>query len=78
MSKYLEFEYPPEPLLRKNVASGLGIIVKSKKHGDILGFIQYFPRWKQDIFIPNGGTAWSWDCLEDIVAELKKRNEPKP
>jgi len=69
VSKYLIFEYPPGKL-----PMSVGILVKSKKHGIVLGRIEYYLAWQQFVFVPNNGTAWSWECLADIEAELQKLN----
>ena len=70
MSKYLIFDSPFESPLAENI----GILVRAKKDKQILGRIEYYPRWKQFIFAPTAGTAWSWDCLADIEAKLKELN----
>ncbi len=45
--------------------------------GEVLGGIAWYRWWKQHVFIPEGGTVFSFDCMEDIAAKVKSLNEVK-
>lgn len=36
-------------------------------HGDVLGFVRWFGRWRQYTFDPSTGTGFNRDCLLDIA-----------
>ena len=40
--------------------------VLSTMHGDLLGTIKWFGRWRQYAFFPELGTIYNRDCLDDI------------
>lgn len=42
--------------------------------GDVLGGVAYYSLWRQYTFIPEGATAFSFDCLEDIAAKVSAMN----
>ena len=44
--------------------------VYSTLHGDLLGQIKWFGRWRQYAFFPGAGTAWNPDCLRDINGRI--------
>ena len=44
----------------------LSIEVRSAVHGDLLGRIKWFGRWRQYAFFPESGTVWNPDCLRDV------------
>ena len=67
-SQYLDFVLS-EQLPKTKVWS-----VISKQHGDQLGTIKYFGRWRQYTFFPNTGTVWNTQCLQDVTSFLNKEN----
>ena len=57
--------------------------VASVRHGDRLGLIRWFGRWRQYTLEPAAGTIWNKDCLKEVadfldqlMAERKKAKEP--
>ena len=42
------------------------VAVQSKRSGAELGGIAWHPGWGQYVFIPNGETIWSEDCLAAV------------
>jgi hypothetical protein len=47
----------------------------NKKSDAILGQVGYYPKWKQNIFVPaSDKCAFSSDCLIDIAAFLDQVN----
>ena len=61
-SKYLIFE-----------STSYGrVLVFNKK--EFLGFIEYYPKWKQYIFEPALNTIYSFECLQDIIDKIKECN----
>lgn len=60
-SEYLEFV----PAFIEGNKTGRWI-VKSRGAVLRLGVIQWFGRWRQYCFFPEGETVWSKGCLEDI------------
>lgn len=42
--------------------------------GNVLGWIQWFGRWRQYAFSPNTRTVYSAGCLEDIAAFCARAN----
>ena len=39
----------------------------NNKSGASLGSISFYHPWRQYVMLPNEGTAWSTDCLKDII-----------
>lgn len=60
MSTYLEFK----EVLFKGKTKRFDII--SKSSGDLLARIQWYPQWRQYVFLPAYPTRWNKDCLNDI------------
>lgn len=44
---------------------------RNNKSGDVLGWVEYYKRWKQWIFSAEPGTVFSIDCLADIQEFMK-------
>jgi hypothetical protein len=40
--------------------------VVSREHGDTLGYIKWFGRWRQYCFFPKFQTVWNKGCLTDL------------
>lgn len=40
------------------------------RNGDLLGMIEFYPRWRQHVLVPAANTAWSSGCLKDICEAL--------
>jgi len=74
-TKYLRFvvvRYKPKTKV---------IAVVSKSSEEELGRIEWFSRWRQYCFMPNGMTIWNTDCLKDIenlLTTLMVSRRPKP
>lgn len=51
--------------------------VYTRKHGDMLGEIRYFAKWREYEFYPASDTQWSWDCLRDLSGFINELNELK-
>ena len=62
MSKYLKFIADPKIN---------DILVKSKLHGDKLGSIRWFGKWRQYAFFPEKVTIFNIECLSDIITYIK-------
>ena len=65
MSKYLEFniiELKPKTKVIK---------VMSKLHGNTLGVIKWFGRWRQYGFFPESETVFNMECLNDIQSYIR-------
>jgi hypothetical protein len=56
------------------------VAVHSTNHGDLLGWIKWFGRWRQYAFFSEPGTIWNPDCLKDvndrIASLMAARREP--
>jgi hypothetical protein len=46
--------------------------VFSLLHGDRLGTVSWYGRWRQYTFAPEPETVWNKDCLRDLAAFLEK------
>jgi hypothetical protein len=57
---YVRFE--PRPGIQGKPA----FAVISTTHGDELGGVAWYPRWRQFIFVPYADTIWSEDCLAAV------------
>jgi hypothetical protein len=74
-TKYLKF------VLIKYKTKTKVYAVVSVNHGDELGRIEWFPRWRQYCFMPFGMTVWNTGCLDDIqkfLNVLMETRRPKP
>ena len=63
--RFIEFE---------DMSSGI-YLCKNRKHGDILGYLEWERLWKCFVFMPDEYTKFSPDCLADIqhfMGQLKK------
>jgi hypothetical protein len=76
--KYLEFTN------KTPSHSGLTSLwdVASTVHGNVLGKIAWFSRWRQYCFLPFTDTVYSPDCLRDIAdfcecKTMEHTSEPK-
>lgn len=45
--------------------------------GESLGEIGWYQSWRQHVFLPEYGTVFSFDCMEDIAAQVKAMNAAK-
>lgn len=64
-SKYLEFvEVPWEGKTRR-------FNILSKRNGEIIGRIQWYPQWRQYTFDPGFPTTWNVGCLNDIIKVIE-------
>jgi len=48
--------------------------VYSKRHGDILGEVRWYPAWRQYVFCPMPESIYNGSCLVNIKDFLKKCN----
>lgn len=74
-TKYLEFIWISSKPKTKVFA------VVSVNHGDELGRIEWYSRWRQYCFMPHGMTIWNTNCLKDIenfITTLMISRRPKP
>lgn len=74
-TKYLKF------VLVKFKSKTKVYAVVSVNHGDELGRIEWFSRWRQYCFMPHGMTVWNIGCLNDIqkfLDVLMISRKPKP
>lgn len=44
----------------------------NNRYGDLLGKVSFDKQWKQWIFVPEYGSIFSRDCLEDIISFTKQ------
>lgn len=44
---------------------------------DVLGFVQWFSRWRQYCFDPSEGTTFNAGCLRDLTAFLERVNRER-
>jgi hypothetical protein len=66
MSKYLHFKVNPPQGDQRTYA----IEIFSKRHGNLLGVIKWFARWRQYAFFPESGTLFNEECLQDIRDQI--------
>lgn len=50
----------------RQVADGVWQVV-NKRHGDLLGGVEYYAPWRCYVFQPSDDAAFSADCLQDIA-----------
>ena len=66
MSRYLEFRL----LERKPKTQVIEVI--SKRHGNRLGIIKWFGRWRRYALFPEPAIVFDAECLNDIVSYIEK------
>lgn len=50
----------------------------NKRHQDMLGLVEWNPRWREFVFSPVcGGVIFSADCLREIAGFLERQNAQK-
>jgi len=69
MSRYLEFR-----LLEQKPKTQV-IEVISKCHGNRLGIIKWFGRWRRYALFPESTIVFDAECLNDIVSYIEKLQE---
>lgn len=65
MSKYLEFRLLGEKPKTKVIE------VMSKTRPVRLGIIKWWSTWRQYVFLPDTGTIFNIECLNDIQSYIK-------
>jgi hypothetical protein len=64
--KYIQFDFvPPKP-------KTLVIRVRNKVSQIIIGYIYWYPQWRQYCFFPEAHTVYSKGCLSDIIDFIKQ------
>lgn len=48
--------------------------ILTRKASVPLGFVSWYAPWRQYTLFPEADTVWSWGCLHDIEAFLRKVN----
>lgn len=51
-------------------------IVKNKRRKQFLGKIEYEPAWDDYTFNPEPNTAFSHECLTEIITFMKRNKKP--
>ncbi|HET7110228.1 MAG TPA: hypothetical protein VFI41_05110 [Gemmatimonadales bacterium] len=46
--------------------------VVSKLHGDVLGEIRWYGRWRQYAFYPRADTIWNPQCLDEVTEFVRE------
>lgn len=64
---YLRFETADSASGKTRVVSVISVM-----HGDKLGEIRWFGRWRQYAFYPAPGSIWNPDCLNVIIAKIRE------
>lgn len=74
MTEHLEsFEYFNVVLIDRKTKTQVYELVS--RHGESLGIIKWFGRWRQYCFFPEEETVFSKGCLQDIQTVLNNRNQ---
>lgn len=56
----------------------VGWTVRNKRHGDNLGWIQWYAAWKQYVFsAADEAAVFSHDCLQDIAAFMQQETKAR-
>jgi len=63
---YLIFELDLSASLKTKV-----VIVRSAQHGNVLGLIRWFGRWRQYAFWPQPNTVFNPGCLAEINGTIR-------
>jgi len=69
IKKYIEFN-----LVQQKPKTGV-YAVRNIKSQSIIGWVKWYPYWRQYCFFPEPETVYSVGCLQDIV-EFKKSLSP--
>lgn len=72
MSKYIEFKLADKQNPKTQVWN-----VVSKHHGNILGAIKWFGRWRQYCFFPEEDTLYNSGCLSAITSFISNLNNAR-
>ena len=49
--------------------------IRNRRDASIIGFVRWYPSWRQYCFFPTYDTAWSAGCLADVQGFLKQLKE---
>ncbi len=67
---FLHFAEIPNPGAKTRIVAVVGI-----RHGDRLGTIKWFPRWRQYAFMPEAGTSYDVSCLSALIDRIGQLNQ---
>jgi len=62
------------PYMRAEVLSD-GIWLLLDRHSNTLATVEWYPRWKRYVLMPERGSVWSWDCLEAAAGWIRSLDE---
>ena len=48
------------------------IAIRNKNSDDIIGYIEWYPSWRQYCFFPEFDTVWNMVCLNDVQEVIQK------
>lgn len=62
-------EYKYIPLHKDDEVDGTTYPIRNNKTDNCLGWLEWYPVWKQFVFVPSARrvTVWSKSCLDDIM-----------
>lgn len=67
-----EYEYIVIEELGRSASGKTGIFEVRNKQSDVhLGFVNWYPRWRQYVFCPEADTVFSVGCMKDISEFIK-------
>ncbi len=69
MNKYIEFN-----LVQQKPKTSI-YAVRNIKSQDIIGWIKWYPQWRQYCFFPEPNCIFSVDCLECIIKFINVSKE---
>jgi len=65
MTKYQYIEIVPCEQLPGRKTRDYAVL--TRRTGDTLGHIMFYPSWRQHVLEPMEGTVWSAGCLADVI-----------
>lgn len=68
--KYIEFT--------NTGPAALPWVCRNWRNGTELGYVRYYPKWKEWEFLPDDGMAFTVECCRDIADFLDQLNKEKP
>jgi len=59
-------------LPRKKTRKTIDYIIESRSSGGLLGYINFYPPWRQHVFSSLADSVWNETCLDEVSDFLKE------
>jgi len=72
-NKYIRIIEVPEPRHKDSESH----LIFNKSSSDVIGWLEYYPKWRQYVFSSGDNIIWNNTCLETVIELLNELNSTK-